>query len=66
MSVDWIYLAQEREYWKSPWEHSNKLLGDMKIWEFLDWLMYYSILKKNSDPWNLLQTLIPYFLTQLF
>jgi len=28
--------------------------------------MNYSILKKNSDLWNLLRTLIPYCLMQLF
>jgi hypothetical protein len=33
-------------------EHSNELLGSIKVREFLDQLRDYLILKKDLDSWN--------------
>jgi hypothetical protein len=41
-SMDWIYLAQDRDHWKIC----------IKFWEILEYLHSWQLLKKGSAPWS--------------
>jgi hypothetical protein len=46
--MDWIDLAQARE--QGSCERDSELSGSIKLWEVLDWLHNWQLLKKGSAP----------------
>jgi hypothetical protein len=45
MDIDWIDLAQDREY-------GDELSGSIKCGEFLEYLRTCRLLRKDSAPWS--------------
>jgi hypothetical protein len=50
--VDWIYLAQDRGWWRTLVNMTINLSVSIKIREFLDKLSDCWIPKKNFSPWG--------------
>jgi hypothetical protein len=48
--MHWIDLAQVRDQWWVLAERCNELSGFIKLWEVLEWLHNWQLLKKGSAP----------------
>jgi hypothetical protein len=50
--VDWIYMAQDLNWWTGSCEHGNEYSGSIKCRELFDQLNDYRLIKKNAALWN--------------
>jgi hypothetical protein len=50
--VDYIHLAQDRNQWRTLVNTVMNLRVPEDVWEILEWLSDWRLLKKGSAPWN--------------
>jgi hypothetical protein len=55
--LDWIHLAQVKDWRRATYEHDNKSPGSVKE-EFLDWPIVLSASQEKLYPWS---HLVSYF-----
>jgi hypothetical protein len=48
--VDWIDMAPDRDQWEGSCEHGIQPSGSIKLWEVLEGLHNWRLLKKGAVP----------------